>query len=103
MASIASVTSRLPTRSQDMPTSRDRVAPLLSHHADLAISTGTCPAGPDLAFPRTRPLVQFMTSKPSSPPGESPVQNMTLAERLAAGRFVITAEVVPPVSCDRDD
>jgi methylenetetrahydrofolate reductase (NADPH) len=26
-----------------------------------------------------------------------------LAQRLAAGRFVITAEVVPPVSCDGDD
>jgi methylenetetrahydrofolate reductase (NADPH) len=32
-----------------------------------------------------------------SPPG------MSLAQRLAAGRFVITAEVVPPVSCDPDD
>jgi len=27
----------------------------------------------------------------------------TLADRLDAGRFVITAEVVPPVSCDRAD
>ncbi len=27
----------------------------------------------------------------------------TLAQRLAAGRFVITAEVMPPVSCNPDD
>jgi methylenetetrahydrofolate reductase (NADPH) len=38
-----------------------------------------------------------MSSQPLSPPGE------TLAQRLAAGRFVITAEVVPPVSCNPDD
>ena len=31
------------------------------------------------------------------PPGEN------LARRLADGRFVITAEVVPPLSCDADD
>jgi methylenetetrahydrofolate reductase (NADPH) len=40
-------------------------------------------------------------SSPSSPPGESSAP--TLAQRLAAGRFVITAEVVPPVSCNPDD
>jgi methylenetetrahydrofolate reductase (NADPH) len=44
-----------------------------------------------------------MTSKPSSPPGESLVQHVTFAQRLAAGRFVITAEVVPPASCDPSD
>lgn len=38
-----------------------------------------------------------MSSQPSSPPGSS------LAQRLAAGHFVITAEVVPPVSCNPDD
>ncbi len=38
-----------------------------------------------------------MTPQHSSPPGES------LAQRLAAGRFVMTAEVVPPVSCDGAD
>jgi methylenetetrahydrofolate reductase (NADPH) len=38
-----------------------------------------------------------MSSQPPSPPGE------TLAQRLAAGRFVITAEVVPPVSCNPAD
>ena len=30
-------------------------------------------------------------------------QSETLAQRLAAGRFVITAEVMPPVSCNPDD
>ena len=38
-----------------------------------------------------------MTSKPPTGSGER------LAQRLAAGRFVITAEVVPPVSCDPQD
>jgi methylenetetrahydrofolate reductase (NADPH) len=38
-----------------------------------------------------------MSSQPLSPPDSS------LAERLAAGRFVMTAEVVPPVSCNPDD
>jgi methylenetetrahydrofolate reductase (NADPH) len=38
-----------------------------------------------------------MTTQSSSPLGES------LAQRLAAGRFVMTAEVVPPVSCDARD
>jgi methylenetetrahydrofolate reductase (NADPH) len=38
-----------------------------------------------------------MSSQPSLPGSE------TLAQRLAAGRFVITAEVMPPVSCDPDD
>jgi len=38
-----------------------------------------------------------MTSRPSSPPGES------FAQRLAGGQFVMTAEVVPPVSCDAAD
>jgi methylenetetrahydrofolate reductase (NADPH) len=37
-----------------------------------------------------------MSTQPPSPPGES------LAQRLAGGRFVITAEVVPPVSCNPD-
>jgi methylenetetrahydrofolate reductase (NADPH) len=37
-----------------------------------------------------------MSSQPL-PPGSS------LAQRLAAGHFVITAEVVPPVSCSPDD
>jgi len=40
-------------------------------------------------------------SSPSSPPSESAAQ--TLAQRLASGHFVITAEVVPPVSCNPDD
>src|SRR5712675_2188633 len=38
-----------------------------------------------------------MSSQPLSQPGDS------LAQRLAAGRFVMTAEVVPPVSCNPDD
>jgi methylenetetrahydrofolate reductase (NADPH) len=38
-----------------------------------------------------------MSSQPLSPPGGS------LEQRLAAGRFVMTAEVVPPVSCNPDD
>jgi methylenetetrahydrofolate reductase (NADPH) len=38
-----------------------------------------------------------MSSHNFSPPGSG------LAQRLAAGRFVITAEVVPPVSCNPDD
>jgi methylenetetrahydrofolate reductase (NADPH) len=38
-----------------------------------------------------------MSSQQSMPGSE------TLAQRLAAGRFVITAEVVPPRSCDPDD
>ena len=38
-----------------------------------------------------------MSSQPSLPGSE------TLAQRLAAGRFVITAEVMPPLSCDPDD
>jgi methylenetetrahydrofolate reductase (NADPH) len=38
-----------------------------------------------------------MSPQPSLPGSE------TLAQRLAAGRFVITAEVMPPVSCDPDD
>jgi methylenetetrahydrofolate reductase (NADH) len=38
-----------------------------------------------------------MSSQPSLPGSE------TLAQRLAAGRFVITAEVMPPVSCDPAD
>ena len=38
-----------------------------------------------------------MSSHPSFPGGE------TLSQRLAVGRFVITAEVAPPVSCDPDD
>src|SRR5579862_5549359 len=38
-----------------------------------------------------------MSPQPLSPAGSS------LAQRLAARRFVITAEVVPPVSCDPDD
>jgi methylenetetrahydrofolate reductase (NADH) len=38
-----------------------------------------------------------MSSQPLPPPGSS------LAQRLAVGRFVITAEVVPPVSCNPDD
>jgi len=42
-----------------------------------------------------------MSSQPSLPNGETVAQN--LAQRLAAGRFVITAEVVPPVSCDPAD
>jgi methylenetetrahydrofolate reductase (NADPH) len=33
----------------------------------------------------------------ATPPGDS------LAQRLAAGRFVVTAEVVPPTSCDPSD
>jgi methylenetetrahydrofolate reductase (NADPH) len=38
-----------------------------------------------------------MSSQPLSPPGGS------LGQRLAAGRFVMTAEVVPPVSCNPAD
>jgi methylenetetrahydrofolate reductase (NADPH) len=38
-----------------------------------------------------------MSPQPSLPGSE------TLAQRLAAGRFVITAEVMPPLSCDPDD
>lgn len=38
-----------------------------------------------------------MSPQPPLPGGE------TLAQRLAAGRFVITAEVMPPVSCDPAD
>src|SRR5579883_2018636 len=38
-----------------------------------------------------------MSPQPLSPAGSS------LAQRLAAGRFVITAEVVPPVSCNPED
>src|SRR5713226_4889692 len=38
-----------------------------------------------------------MSSQPLPQPGDS------LAQRLAAGRFVMTAEVVPPVSCNPDD
>src|SRR6266852_8180134 len=38
-----------------------------------------------------------MSSQPLSQPGDS------LAQRLASGRFVMTAEVVPPVSCNPDD
>jgi methylenetetrahydrofolate reductase (NADPH) len=38
-----------------------------------------------------------MSSQPLSPPGGS------LVQRLVAGRFVMTAEVVPPVSCNPDD
>jgi len=38
-----------------------------------------------------------MSPQPSLPGSE------TLAQRLAAGRFVITAEVMPPVSCNPDD
>ncbi len=38
-----------------------------------------------------------MSLQPSSPPGSS------LAQRLAAGHFAITAEVVPPVSCNPKD
>jgi methylenetetrahydrofolate reductase (NADPH) len=38
-----------------------------------------------------------MSPQPPLPGGE------TLAQRLAAGRFVITAEVMPPVSCNPDD
>jgi methylenetetrahydrofolate reductase (NADPH) len=38
-----------------------------------------------------------MSSQPSLPGSE------TLAQRLVAGRFVITAEVMPPVSCNPDD
>jgi methylenetetrahydrofolate reductase (NADPH) len=38
-----------------------------------------------------------MSSQPLSPPVG------TLVQRLAAGRFVMTAEVVPPVSCNPDD
>ena len=39
-----------------------------------------------------------MSSQPLSPPGSN-----SLAQRLAAGRFVMTAEVVPPVSCNPHD
>src|SRR5258708_22921118 len=39
----------------------------------------------------------LMSSQPLSPPGGS------LVQRLVAGRFVMTAEVVPPVSCNPDD
>jgi methylenetetrahydrofolate reductase (NADPH) len=46
-------------------------------------------------------LNQPVSPKPSSSPGESPEQ--TFAQRLQAGRFVITAEVVPPVSCNPAD
>jgi methylenetetrahydrofolate reductase (NADPH) len=38
-----------------------------------------------------------MSAQPLSPPGVS------FAQRLASGRFVMTAEVVPPVSCNPDD
>ncbi len=38
-----------------------------------------------------------MFSMPSSPSGEN------FAQRLASGRFAVTAEVVPPVSCDPND
>ncbi|MET0633006.1 MAG: hypothetical protein ABWY92_19270, partial [Xanthobacteraceae bacterium] len=39
-----------------------------------------------------------MTEPSASTPGAA-----RLAELLRAGRFVMTAEVTPPVSCDRDD
>jgi methylenetetrahydrofolate reductase (NADPH) len=42
-----------------------------------------------------------MSSQPVSPPGAGVAPSF--AQRLAAGRFVITAEVVPPVSCNPDD
>jgi len=38
-----------------------------------------------------------MSSQPLAPGSE------TFAQRLAAGRFVITAEVMPPLSCNPDD
>src|SRR5262249_9659150 len=38
-----------------------------------------------------------MSSQPSAPGSE------TFAQRLAAGRFVITAELMPPLSCNPDD
>src|SRR5579871_50346 len=44
-----------------------------------------------------KPVWSPMSLQPLSSGGEM------LAQRLAAGRFVMTAEVVPPVSCNPDD
>src|SRR5258707_848744 len=59
--------------------------------APLYISTRS-PSSMSISGPGT-----LMSSQPMSPPGGS------LVQRLAAGRFVMTAEVVPPVSCNPDD
>jgi methylenetetrahydrofolate reductase (NADPH) len=54
-------------------------------------------------------MIGFMQSLHSSDPGTLmssqplPRPDLSLAQRLAAGHFVITAEVVPPVSCNPDD
>src|SRR5258708_13252544 len=59
--------------------------------AQLYISTRS-PPSMSISGPGT-----LMSSQPMSPPGGS------LVQRLAAGRFVMTAEVVPPGSCNPDD
>jgi methylenetetrahydrofolate reductase (NADPH) len=48
-------------------------------------------------FPRREPAVNFAMNDTSAP------LPRTFAERLRAGRFVMTAEIAPPVSCDAQD